>query len=1196
MEQKNIKSLNRKQILSLPGFFNEPLYQKSLLKELKIYLNQILDLYHINHRGVKVREYLKAYQKDLDDALFASIGKKKKQQQTKKQSRTEYKQSLKQNALEERNILNINAQYQSTKSAERKYYEENVNDKTKFEKEMKNMMKDIKNRIGFTVDIGDDSEKLYAFTKALRYLHQHYNYKDRIKPFIQAYDLENRKKQFTLSNSIDIENLVSNILGTIDVESQFSDDAPEIVNETFIPDKFTIAFVDYDKNGKKTRFSSRIRDSNTNKIKQQEFEITDDFRSKPDGSFFPYINTTNIDLTTLQIFNKIEKKNYRDSCFVYACIQSNIFDKHEIQHLRSIIQTRSLPNNRIVDIAKHFKCNFVIKRIDETYDTENQMRQNIDTRKTKYGKSFNRCIELLLFKNHYMIYKKLPITTYYIKHKDELDEKFQHLSQKDRQLIRGLNTNGYPKFAKDGTLPMKILRTMFDCNMFREINQCELNILSTVEFDNHLNDYVELDYPQNLCCFPENQYYKEPIQWSNIYYADFETNITGEKHVPYLCCVCHKENNRTLGIKFTGDSISTELLDYLENNSLTYFHNLKYDACFFINESQNDWKIELTQRSGTVLQIVMDKYIDIVDSKTNKTIHIRSKHLTFRNSYSIIPAPLSKFADMFKLKTHKELIPYRIYTQHNINRQNVSALEFQLQYYNENVDKLGMKQTISNIHQLIENAKYAKTFNTENLTINILEYAYFYCIRDCVVLMDGMNQFDKDLKHIFTESKHSFPGIHQYLSISSVGYDFARIYGCFNGCYRLSGKPQNFIQRCVNGGRTMTANNEKQYIVGKIQDFDAVSLYPSAMSIMDGVPKGIPHVIDKSITKEQLMKYDTFFIEINITKIESKCKDSYKFGQVFKSIDGHKIYCNETVSNFYVDKIALLDLIEFYNIEYDIVRGYYFNDGFNNTINKFIKMLFDLRLRYKQSKNPLEQTIKLLLNSIYGKSILKPMKEDIKLVPLNKLTSYIYRNYNFIKEITIEDNISKAYVKKIKPINNHFNLPQFGVSVLSWSKHIMNQVMCTAEQNNIPIFYQDTDSMHLFESDVDKLATIYREKYGKTLIGKNMCQFHCDFDSFDGANGNVHSRKLIALGKKSYLDILVDEDGKEGYHIRMKGICNQCILNKCKRMKITVEELYEKMYNGMQIEFDLTDGSNCFKKTKTFNQITLPQFIRRVKF
>lgn len=41
----------------------------------------------------------------------------------------------------------------------------------------------------------------------------------------------------------------------------------------------------------------------------------------------------------------------------------------------------------------------------------------------------------------------------------------------------------------------------------------------------------------------------------------------------------------------------------------------------------------------------------------------------------------------------------------------------------------------------------------------------------------------------------------------------------------------------------MTAENKKQYIEGKIQDFDAVSLYPSAMNIMDGVPLGIPKII-----------------------------------------------------------------------------------------------------------------------------------------------------------------------------------------------------------------------------------------------------------------------------------------------------------------------------------------------------------------
>ena len=289
--------------------------------------------------------------------------------------------------------------------------------------------------------------------------------------------------------------------------------------------------------------------------------------------------------------------------------------------------------------------------------------------------------------------------------------------------------------------------------------------------------------------------------------------------------------------------------------------------------------------------------------------------------------------------------------------------------------------------------------------------------------------------------------------------------------------------------------------------------------------------------------------------------------------------------------------MEFYDIEYELIRGYYFDEGFNNKINTFIKTLFDLRLKYKNEHNPLEKTIKLLLNSIYGKSILKPLTDDIKVVDRKKLISHIYRNYNFIKEVSFDsENSTKAFVKQIKPINKHFNLPQFGASVLSWSKHIMNQVMSTAEQNNINIYYQDTDSMHLNESDVDKLAEIYNQKYGRELIGKKMTQFHNDFDSFPDSIGQVHSRKLIALGKKSYLDILVDEQGNEGYHIRLKGIPKQCIINKCKRMNITVEELYERMYKGESMSFDLTDGSNCFRKTKSFQQITLPQFIRQVKF
>ena len=160
----------------------------------------------------------------------------------------------------------------------------------------------------------------------------------------------------------------------------------------------------------------------------------------------------------------------------------------------------------------------------------------------------------------------------------------------------------------------------------------------------------------------------------------------------------------------------------------------------------------------------------------------------------------------------------------------------------------------------------------------------------------------------------------------------------------------------------------------------------------------------------------------------------------------------------------------------------------------------------------------------------------------------------------------------------------------------MNRVMSTAEQNGIDIYYTDTDSVHVREIDVPRIAEVFKKKYGKELIGKKMTQFHCDFDSFNGAVGSVHSRKLIALGKKSYLDILVDEKGNEGYHIRLKGIPKQVILNKAKRMGITIEQLYEKLYDGEEITFNLLDGANCFRKSSSYQQVNLPVFERRIKF
>ena len=1129
-------------------------------------------------------ERLKGVIQSNDDRIyFKNLTRANEKVKKKALKRENYKNTLKYNALEYRKFLNAPIDvYENTKNEARRDYERRlrqISDQKLFKSELGNLMKNASNEISFETDIGRSDIKRYAFTEMLRHL---YRSNTNSKVVVLAHTLDNKKKWFTLSDKQNIESTIGHISGELDLTTDQSDTNPYITN-AFIPVRYELVFLNKSQTKDGVKFHIKKQDPDSNKVFDEDVEIDDDYRATPEGSFFPYVNLSDIDLSSFQIFKTIERKNYRDNCFVFACIQSGVFSDDEITHLRFFVQTRSIPNNKIIEIAKAFQCNFAVRRIDEKLDPRHQQQIKIDTRKLPWAKGFTRFVDLLLYKDHYMLYQKVPATVYYLEHAQELKKKFPDLPQQKLQLIMSNN-----KFSNEGTLPMAIFRKMFDLNLFREIKSCELNILNTTEYDN-LNDYDTLEYNENLCTklIDSNDDKKKEKKWTRIYYSDFETDVTVSPHQPYLNCTVYRDGPNIHKISFTGENIGQQLLDYLCKGSLTYFHNLKYDSCFFINTP--GWHTEITERSGTVLQIIMIKY------KIEKGHRIISKQLVFRNSYSIIPSALRNFASMFNLNVHKEVMAYKIYTRENIERKVLPISDFFNQYRIENEDRLSKEELISDAKQILENAKEAGAYDNGN--IDIMKYAIYYCRKDCIVLMKGLEKFDMDLKQVFNETHTKMMDVNNFISISSIGYYFAHMFGCFDGCYMLSGKPQNFIQRCVSGGRTMTANNEKQYVEGKIQDFDAVSLYPSAMYVMPGVPKGVPQVIPDGTTHEELMNYDTFFIEINIRKIQCKSETPYKFGQVFRRNSvGSKVFDNNPVEHFYIDKVGLMDLIEFYDIEYDLIRGYYFDKGFNTKINQFIEGLFNLRLRYKKEKNPLQSTIKLLLNSIYGKSILKAMKTETKSVPRDQLFKYIWRNYNFITEVVDEPTIEKCYVKRLKPIIDHFNLPQFGASVLSWSKHLMNRVMASAEQHGVPIFYQDTDSMHIFEKDVPKIADIFKFNYHSDLIGEKMCQFHNDFDGFPGAIGKIHSRKLIALGKKSYLDILVDEKGNEGYHIRLKGIPHQVILNKCKRMDITVEELYERLYRGESFTFDLLDGTNAFRKTKSFQQTNLPKFNRCVKF
>jgi hypothetical protein len=131
---------------------------------------------------------------------------------------------------------------------------------------------------------------------------------------------------------------------------------------------------------------------------------------------------------------------------------------------------------------------------------------------------------------------------------------------------------------------------------------------------------------------------------------------------------------------------------------------------------------------------------------------------------------------------------------------------------------------------------------------------------------------------------------------------------------------------------------------------------------------------------------------------------------------------------------------------------------------------------------------------------------------------------------------------------------------------------------------------------------LFKETYGRELIGKDLGQFHGDFSAKELNEEKTYARRSIFLGKKSYIDELVDGETKDEngnlkveYHIRMKGIPSATIIHYCEQNNITPYQLYERLYNGEQIQFDLC-ATKCRFQKKAFAYQTLNEFNRRVQF
>lgn len=519
---------------------------------------------------------------------------------------------------------------------------------------------------------------------------------------------------------------------------------------------------------------------------------------------------------------------------------------------------------------------------------------------------------------------------------------------------------------------------------------------------------------------------------------------------------------------------------------------------------------------------------------------------------------------------------------------------------------------IDNTNVKLNPANYTKNvIENETMTFNYKKYAEFYCVQDVNCLKNIMiNMEEICMAREVDGVQGTVPfkiHIWNHRTASSIGYDNLLMNVVYkkddegnwvprHDFYFTKNEAREIIQKSVRGGTVMLGCNQKHYFwtpfrdrAHLIQDCDANSLYPSTMATLLWITDGKPSLLKGQFSTEDFMErfthpwapigkehekaYNDGVIHLTSLKIYAPSHIPRLF------VKNEKTGLNEAKNwfgemNTWVNAKDVWDLIDYQQAKIQWDKALVFTGERHFEIRDCMKNTYEFR---KPNKSlGVGNIAKLMMNSSYGKSTLKPKDEEILIIDGDKIDAFYNANGYRIKSIDPmqgkeDPNITplmKKYMVKVykKDTGAVFNM--FGSNVLAGSKCLMRRPMALIEEvaeergQHPHIFYTDTDSMHVLGHIVDEAAKRFEAKYGFPMIGNEVGQFHSDFDrpaSFKPGENPVGAYKSIFDAKKVYVDVIVGDQGSEGAHMRMKGVPNSCI---------SLQD-YEDLYEGKKIEKNL---------------------------
>lgn len=573
------------------------------------------------------------------------------------------------------------------------------------------------------------------------------------------------------------------------------------------------------------------------------------------------------------------------------------------------------------------------------------------------------------------------------------------------------------------------------------------------------------------------------------------------------------------------------------------------------------------------------------------------------DSWHMINSKLVDFPKMFGLNIKKEIFPYNFYTDKTTLTQE-SLLEDVLKFIKEK-DKEEFIKIATEVDCIEKDEDDGKIYFYH------MDYAKYYCSQDVNVLAEG---FIKFRGWVLSQLNMD---ISNYTTIASLSHNYFIDKKCYEGVTKLYGSVRDFVQKSIVGGKVMMLDNKPLITYEPVKSVDGNSLYPSAMNRIPGFLKGLPKLL-KKLTKENLTKKDYYVVEVKITAVNNKSGSP-----CLSYVDdtGKRIWSAEVPpKNIVMEKYTLEDCVKYHEIEYEIIRGVYWNEGFNDTICNEILKLYKLRQKYQNEKpkNPIEKVYKAILNTAYGKNIIK--ESDSRTVFIygeETMHNYNEKNYNKIKNAleygSEKDPKKKCYrVEIYQNILEHTNNAHCGTMVLGMSKRIMNELSYICNLCDSKILYCDTDSAYVFKRDVENIIKKYGEVYKRDLIGTKLGQFKQDLEikgceNVVGLRFVVKSPKIYCVeleGNKEQTQKEKDEkkelEMKKECKTRCKGVSSISIAYKAKKdfdgdefkmMALTKgKTTYDLVADG-QMRIDIPKSGGIYSKRKFKRKIKNTPFV-----